>query len=129
MELVTVGTGTVAPSARRTAACHWVQRGDLRILLDCGAGALHRLAEFGLPWHQGAHVFLTHFHPHPRGGLPMLVDALKYTTQPPPPGPAAPPPVTGSSAATCAFCSTVEPARCTGSRSSGCPGIRCHMLS
>ena len=29
MELVTVGTGTVAPSARRTAACHWVQRGDL----------------------------------------------------------------------------------------------------
>ena len=49
MELVTVGTGTVAPSARRTAACHWVSRGDLRVLLDCGAGSLHRLAEFGLP--------------------------------------------------------------------------------
>ena len=37
MELVTVGTGTVAPSARRTAPCHWVGRGELRILLDCGA--------------------------------------------------------------------------------------------
>src|SRR2546427_5379076 len=26
MELVTVGTGTVAPSATRTSACHWVSR-------------------------------------------------------------------------------------------------------
>ncbi len=83
MELVTVGTGTVAPSARRTAACHWVQRGDLRILLDCGAGSLHRLAEFGLPWHQVSHVILTHFHPDHWGELPMLVYALKYTTDPP----------------------------------------------
>src|SRR6266550_1318502 len=83
MELVTVGTGTVAPSARRTAACHWVQRDDLRILLDCGAGALHRLAEFGLPWHQVSHVILTHFHPDHWGELPTVVYALKYTTDPP----------------------------------------------
>jgi len=38
MDLVTVGTGTVAPSARRTCACHWVARGEIRVLLDCGAG-------------------------------------------------------------------------------------------
>ena len=82
MELVTVGTGTVAPSARRTAACHWVTRGDLRLLLDCGAGSLHRLAEFGLPWQQVTHVILTHFHPDHWGELPMLVYALKYTAQP-----------------------------------------------
>ncbi|PYP37288.1 MAG: MBL fold metallo-hydrolase, partial [Gemmatimonadetes bacterium] len=48
-------------------------RGDLRILLDCGAGSLHRLAEFGLPWHQVTHVILTHFHPDHWGELPMLV--------------------------------------------------------
>jgi len=83
MELVTVGTGTVAPSARRTCPCHLVTRGDLRVLLDCGAGSLHRLAEFGLPWHQVTHVILTHFHPDHWGELPMLVYALKYTTQPP----------------------------------------------
>ncbi len=83
MDLVTVGTGTVAPSARRTCACHWVARGDLRLLLDCGAGALHRLAEFGLPWHQVSHVVLSHFHPDHWGELPMLVYALKYTTVPP----------------------------------------------
>src|SRR5438093_9037145 len=83
MELVTVGTGTVAPSARRTCPCHWVARGELRMLLDCGAGSLHRLAEFGLPWHQVTHVVLTHFHPDHWGELPMLVYALKYTTEPP----------------------------------------------
>ena len=83
MDLVTVGTGTVAPSATRTCACHWVARGDVRMLLDCGAGTLHRLAEFGLPWHQVSHVVLSHFHPDHWGELPMLVYALKYTTVPP----------------------------------------------
>jgi ribonuclease BN (tRNA processing enzyme) len=82
MELVTVGTGTVAPSARRTCPSHWVARGDLRLLLDCGSGTLHRLAEFGLPWQQVTHVILTHFHPDHWGELPMLVYALKYTAQP-----------------------------------------------
>src|SRR5881396_2970460 len=83
MELVTVGTGTVAPSASRTSACHWVSRGSLKILLDCGAGALHRLAQFGLPWHDVTHVIVSHFHPDHWGELPMLVYALKYTTVPP----------------------------------------------
>src|SRR3989440_4293690 len=82
MELVTVGTGTVAPSASRTSACRWVSRGGLKILLDCGAGALHRLAEFGLPWHEVTHVVLSHFHPDHWGELPMLVYALKYTSVP-----------------------------------------------
>src|SRR5207245_1447180 len=54
-----------------------------KILLDCGAGALHRLAEFGLPWQQVTHVVLSHFHPDHWGELPMLVYALKYTTAPP----------------------------------------------
>src|SRR2546422_9157379 len=83
MELVTVGTGTVAPSATRTSACHWVARGNLKILLDCGAGALHRLAQFGLPWHQVTHLILSPFHRDHWGELRMLVYALKYTTMPP----------------------------------------------
>src|SRR2546425_3187555 len=83
MDLVTVGTGTVAPSATRTSACHWVSRGRLKILLDCGPGALHRLAQFGLPWPEVTHVVLSHFHPDHWAELPMLVYALKYTTVPP----------------------------------------------
>src|SRR5687768_14771792 len=77
MELVTVGTGTVAPSAERVCACHWVARGDLRVLLDCGSGALHRLAQFGLAWDRISHVVLSHFHADHYSDLPMLVYALK----------------------------------------------------
>ncbi len=83
MELVTVGTGTVAPSARRTAPCHWVGRGRLKVLLDCGAGALHGLATCALPWPDVTHVVLSHFHPDHYGELPMLVYALKHATTPP----------------------------------------------
>lgn len=82
MELITLGTGTVAPSARRTAACHYVERGDLRVLLDCGPGALHRCAAFGVPWTMITHVALSHFHPDHFAELPMLVYALKYTAVP-----------------------------------------------
>jgi ribonuclease BN (tRNA processing enzyme) len=83
VDLVTVGTGTVAPSATRTSACHWVARGGLKILLDCGAGALHRLAQFDLPWQHVSHVIVSHFHPDHWGELPMLVYALKHIARPP----------------------------------------------
>jgi len=56
MDLVTVGTGTVAPSATRTSACHWVARGNLKILLDCGAGALHASRNFRPAVASGYHV-------------------------------------------------------------------------
>jgi ribonuclease BN (tRNA processing enzyme) len=82
LELTTVGTGTVAPSARRSSACHYVRRGNVRLLLDCGPGTLHRLAAFDLPWPETTHVALTHFHPDHFADLPMLVYALKYTTVP-----------------------------------------------
>jgi ribonuclease BN (tRNA processing enzyme) len=83
MELVTVGTGTVAPSATRTAACHWISRAERRVLLDCGPGALHRMATLGLPWHDVTNVVLSHFHPDHFAELPMLVYAMKYTSPTP----------------------------------------------
>ncbi|MGH7753772.1 MAG: MBL fold metallo-hydrolase [Gemmatimonadales bacterium] len=58
-------------------------RGNVRALLDCGAGTLHRLASFGLPWERITHVVLSHFHPDHFGELPMVVYALRHTTVPP----------------------------------------------
>ncbi len=83
MELTVLGSGTVAPSAQRTAAAYWVVAGDVRLLLDCGAGTLHRAASFGVPWEKVTHVALTHFHPDHWGELPMLLFALKWGIQPP----------------------------------------------
>jgi ribonuclease BN (tRNA processing enzyme) len=82
VELITVGTGTVAPSARRTSAAHFVRRNGVRVLLDCGPGTLHRLAQFDLPWSDITHVALSHFHPDHFADLPNLVYALKYATEP-----------------------------------------------
>jgi ribonuclease BN (tRNA processing enzyme) len=81
LTLVTVGTGTVAPSATRTGPAHWVERGDVRLLMDCGAGAIHRLAQFGLRWDKVSHVALTHFHPDHFGELPALLFALRHATK------------------------------------------------
>lgn len=82
MELVVLGSGTVAPSAHRTAPAHWVTAGEVRLLLDCGAGMLHRAARHGIPWPQVTHVAVTHFHPDHWGELPMLLFALKWGTLP-----------------------------------------------
>ena len=80
-ELVTVGTGTVAPSASRGSPAHWVECGGVRLLMDCGAGTMHRLARFGLGWERVTHVVLTHFHVDHVGELPALLFALRHATE------------------------------------------------
>ncbi len=81
LSLVTVGTGTVAPSATRSGPAHWVERGDVRLLMDCGPGATHGLARCGLTWQHVSHVALTHFHPDHFGELPALLFALRHATK------------------------------------------------
>ncbi|HXY67841.1 MAG TPA: ribonuclease Z [Gemmatimonadales bacterium] len=81
LALVTVGTGTVAPSATRAGPAHWVERGDVRLLMDCGAGATHQLARCGLAWEHVSHVAVSHFHPDHFGELPALLFALRHATK------------------------------------------------
>lgn len=81
LSLVTVGTGTVTPSATRGSPAHWVEREGLRLLMDCGAGTLHGLARCGLAWERVTHVALTHFHADHFGDLPALLFALRHATK------------------------------------------------
>lgn len=83
IRLVTVGTGTVSPSATRASAAHWVEAGTARLLLDCGAGTVHGLARHGLPWFDITHVAITHFHTDHIGELPALLFAMKYGAKQP----------------------------------------------
>lgn len=80
--LTTVGTGTVAPSATRSSPAHWVETGDVRLLLDCGAGTIHRLARFALAWQRVTHLALTHFHADHVGEVPALIFALRHAAVP-----------------------------------------------
>jgi ribonuclease BN (tRNA processing enzyme) len=76
--LVTIGTGTVVPSGERGSPSHWLESGPVKMLMDCGAGTIHRLARFGLPWPDLTHVAITHFHHDHIGELPALFYAFKY---------------------------------------------------
>ena len=78
MRFTAVGTGTISLPPARACAGHLVERGAVRLLLDCGSGVAHRLAELGLAWKSITHIALTHFHIDHHGDLPTLVFAWKY---------------------------------------------------
>ena len=83
MRLVVLGSGTVAPSADRTSAAYWITAADTKLLLECGAGTMHRAAQFSVPWHQATHVALSHFHMDHWGELPAFIFALRWGIEPP----------------------------------------------
>ncbi|MBA3919713.1 MAG: hypothetical protein C0516_14130 [Gemmatimonas sp.] len=83
MQLTTIGTGTAAPHPSRVSAAHLVQSGSVRLLLDCGSGAVHRMAALGIAWQDITHVALTHFHADHMADLPMLIMGWRWGQLPP----------------------------------------------
>lgn len=78
MRLTTIGTGTAAPHPSRVSAAHLVESGDTRLLLDCGSGAVHRMAQLGVDWQRITHVAITHFHTDHIADLPLLIMAWRW---------------------------------------------------
>ena len=78
MRLTTIGTGTAAPHATRTSAAHLVGAGRVSLLLDCGAGSVHRMASLGVAWQSITHVALTHFHADHVADVVMLVMGWRW---------------------------------------------------
>jgi ribonuclease BN (tRNA processing enzyme) len=83
MRLTTIGTGTAAPSAERVNAGHLVEVGDVRLLMDCGSGVVHRMAMLGVDWMGITHVAITHFDADHVSDLPTLLIAWRYGALPP----------------------------------------------
>jgi ribonuclease BN (tRNA processing enzyme) len=78
LRLTTVGTGTVAPHPHRVGSGHLIQSGDVTLLVDCGSGVVHRLAQLGLPWTAITHIALTHFHADHIADLAPLCYAFRH---------------------------------------------------
>lgn len=78
MRYTTLGSGTIALDANRNCSGHLIEAGETRLLIDCGSGVTHRMAELGVDWHGITHVALTHFHIDHHGDLPSLIFAWKY---------------------------------------------------
>jgi ribonuclease BN (tRNA processing enzyme) len=83
MRLTVLGTGTIAFSPTRSCSGYYVEAGNARILMDCGAGTTRRLAELGIAWQQITHVVLSHFHIDHHQDLPSIFFAWKYGQLPP----------------------------------------------
>lgn len=83
MRLTTIGTGTAAPSAARVQSATLVDAGDVHLLIDCGSGAVFRMAQLGIAWTTVTHVALTHFHADHTNDLANLLWAWRYGTLPP----------------------------------------------
>ena len=78
MRLTTIGTGTISLAAGRACACHLVEAGGVRLLLDCGPGSAHRMAERGIDWWGITHVAITHFHLDHVADFATLAFAWRY---------------------------------------------------
>ena len=78
MRLTTIGTGTAAPAPARVCSAQLVEAGEARLLLDCGSGAVHRMAQLGLDWMGITHVALTHFHADHTTDIATLFFAWRY---------------------------------------------------
>lgn len=81
MELTILGSGTSVPSASRSSAGYFLELSDAKLMLDCGAGAVHALARYGLAWEELTHLFISHFHVDHVGELASVFQAFKYGLQ------------------------------------------------
>ena len=78
MKLTILGSGTSVPNGERNSSGYFVELPGALIMLDCGAGTLHALARYRLPWERITHLFVSHFHVDHIGELASLFFALKY---------------------------------------------------
>ncbi|WP_251331006.1 MBL fold metallo-hydrolase [Haloplanus pelagicus] len=62
MHLTFLGTGSAMPLPDRVQTGLLLERGDRRLLVDCGAGVLHRLARTDAGYEGVSTVLLTHRH-------------------------------------------------------------------
>jgi ribonuclease BN (tRNA processing enzyme) len=81
MKLTVLGSGTVVPDGSRNSAGYFIESAGLRMMMDCGAGTVHALARYGLPWEQLTHLFISHFHVDHCGELASLFFAFRHGTK------------------------------------------------
>jgi ribonuclease Z len=61
-KVVLLGTGSALPNPRRVATSHLLVIGEEQIMVDCGPGSIHRLAEAGVSPRNLTRILITHLH-------------------------------------------------------------------
>lgn len=73
MKITLLGTGTPMPDLHKFGTSTLIEAGGLRVLLDCGRGAVVRLAQIGVPVGSIDAVLISHFHSDHYAALPDIV--------------------------------------------------------
>ena len=77
MKLQILGSGTILPSATRSAAVYAVMVENKIVLLDMGPGLLRRMAEAKIEIRDVDFIFFSHFHPDHTGDFVPFIFASK----------------------------------------------------
>ncbi|XVH31755.1 MBL fold metallo-hydrolase [Haloferacaceae archaeon DSL9] len=73
MRVTFLGTGSAMPTGTRVQTGLLLERDDRRLLVDCGSGVLHRLAQTDVGYERVGTVLLTHHHlDHVADLVPLL---------------------------------------------------------
>jgi ribonuclease BN (tRNA processing enzyme) len=78
MKLTVLGAGTCMLRPDRACSGYWIEAGPVRLRLDAGAGTMHAMTRFGLPWETITHQFISHFHLDHVGELPGLLWCWRF---------------------------------------------------
>lgn len=79
MELIILGSGTCAPTLRRSTASYYLQVERSHLLLDIGFGSIRRMMEAGIDYREIDYVLCSHTHPDHVADLGPLLMALRHT--------------------------------------------------
>jgi len=81
MKFIVLGSGTSVPHAKRSASGYWLETASGSLLLDCGASAVHRIAQEKLDWTNLDAIWISHFHLDHVGGLAPFLFGTKYAPE------------------------------------------------
>jgi len=79
MKLTILGSGTCVPSVKRASPGLFLEENKLKILIDCGPGALRQIVKAGKDYKDIDLVLLNHLHTDHVSDLFALIQALSWT--------------------------------------------------
>jgi ribonuclease BN (tRNA processing enzyme) len=81
MKLTVLGSGTSSPHPARSSPAFWLETPTGRILLDCSASAIHRMAQERLDWPDLDAIWISHFHLDHCGGIAPFLFGMKHAAE------------------------------------------------
>ncbi|GIU81640.1 MAG: MBL fold metallo-hydrolase [Acidobacteria bacterium] len=81
MKFIVLGSGCSVPHSKRTSSAYWVEAQKTKILLDCSASSISRMAQENLDWHDLDSIWISHFHLDHFGGIMPFLFGTKWAPQ------------------------------------------------